>query len=132
MARSETAAWHVVAVKVGQIFDLLPSTRRPTLSARNAEAIAVRLTELSQIARDMQAQLARGVHANPPLIIYGNPPKGAELMSRRVYAIEYQHAGDRQDYRHDCARGVSMFAQGDGTIILQRPDRRPLSQEFDV
>jgi hypothetical protein len=87
-------------------------------------------SRLDNLARKMIAQLGSGIHTNPPLIIYGNPPKDGELMSRRVYAVEYRHAGDGEDYRHDCAAGVSMYALGNA-IVLQRPDRKPLSREFD-
>lgn len=131
MAHSETAAWHVVAVKVRQMLDLLVNSGG-LLSFQSVKAITARLLELDKIAADMEAQLARGLHANPALIVYGNPPKGGELMSRRVYAVEYQHSKDGEDYRHDCSRGVNMWALGDGAILLQRPDRKPLSREFDV
>jgi len=129
---SERAAWEFVLAHARTI-------AREGLTALRRD----RSSDLARISRDhaemivgaaegMIAQLGRGIHANPPLVIYGNPPRGAELMSRRVYAIEYKHTGDGQDYRHDCAAGVSMFAQGDGTIILQRPDGRPLSKELEV
>jgi len=80
----------------------------------------------------LRGQVARGLHTNPPLVIYANPPRGGELMSRRVYAVEYKHADDGEDYRHDCSRGVAMFAVPGGGILLQRPDRKPLSKDFEV
>lgn len=84
---------------------------------------------LTLLADAMLAQLADGLHANPAMVIYGlNPP---EVMSRRVYAIEYRHTKDGKDYRHDFDRGVSMSrVDGARGIMLRRPDGKPLAKEF--
>jgi len=93
---------------------------------------AALLSELMGTARSLLGQVAKGVHTNPGLVVYGlaNPPKGGALMSKRVYAVEYKHADDGGDYRHDCQAGVSMWALGDGAILLRRPDGKSLSRDF--
>jgi hypothetical protein len=123
--RSERVAWQQVREGVKRILQLTVKEADRFAAVRDVA------WQLDSLAADMLDQVRRGVHANPPLVIYGNPPKGGELMSRRVYAVEYKHAGDGEDYRHDCGAGVNMYAVGKG-ILLQRPDGKPLSREFDV
>lgn len=120
MAVSEREAWRIV--------------QRDARALAQSTNMPARARRLEKLAATMLAQLDRGVHANPPIVTYFNPPRGGELMSRRVYAVEYKHAGDGQDYRHDFKGGVEMYAArgGPGSILLWRPDGKPLSREFDV
>jgi len=127
--RSERAAWSEVRDLVKRILQLTRDAAPHSSSVTKAREAAF---ELSNLAGSMLDQLGRGIHANPPIVIYGNPPKGGELMSRGKYGVEYKHADDGEDYRHDCSAGVSMYAVPGGGILLQRPDRRPLSREFEV
>lgn len=53
----------------------------------------------------------------PPKPPRENPRRA--LLGRRLYALEYQHAEDGERYRHDFGRGVEMFAQSDGTVLLR-------------
>lgn len=133
MAESEGISWRAVEIMADAILGALDDRhagRIPWGTAGND--IEFRAYRIREIARALRGQVTRGLHTNPALVVYGNPPRGGELMSRRVYAVEYQHAADKQDYRHDCARGVSLYALGDGTLLLQRPDRKSLSRAFDV
>lgn len=57
------------------------------------------------------------------------PVQDAELMSERVYALEYQHEEDGENYRHDFGPGVEMWALDDGTVLLRHP-RKLLWGEF--
>ena len=41
-------------------------------------------------------------------------------MGTKVYAIEYRHAEDGQDYRHDFGTAVRMVALDNGDILLRR------------
>lgn len=61
----------------------------------------------------------------PQIAVVGNPPpvKGAELVSGRVYALEYEHSDDGHDYRHDFGPGVEMWALPDGTVLLRHPEK---------
>lgn len=57
----------------------------------------------------------------PPKPPKGNPARSLMrwLMGARVLSIEYVHADDGERYRHDFGRGVEMFAQSDGTVLLR-------------
>ena len=120
---SEREAWSDVHRLAQRIIDDVGVVSRPEVIKDMARRIR-RNAELALI------QLDAGLHRNPALVVYGNPPRGGECMSRRVYAVEYKHAADGEDYRHDCSAGVSMYGLSDGGILLQRPDRKPLSKEF--
>lgn len=54
---------------------------------------------------------------NPGLAIYSNP---GGVMGTKVYAIEYRHAEDGKDYRHDFDTAVRMIALENGDILLKR------------
>lgn len=73
----------------------------------------------------------RRPRANPLMAIVGNPPRGRTSdWSNRVYAIQYRHASDGEDYDHDFAPGVCLRANTDGSVTLYRRDGRPVWQEF--
>lgn len=65
---------------------------------------------------------------NPGLAIYGNPP--GEVMGTFVYAIEYRHAEDDADYRHDFTGPVEMIAMNNGDILLRRTKGSGFSQSL--
>lgn len=123
---SETRAWQMVQQEA--------ENARYALSIKYLGGADTALDKLIRLAGNMLEQLQRSVHANPPLIVWGNPPDSAEshLMSKRVYAIEYRHVDDDEDYRHPFAAGVSMFAHGKHgqQVTLYRPDGKPLSRDF--
>lgn len=140
--QSEAGAWRSVLANTAE---LLRSLQEGLIGATAADVVTfkrhlrVEVRHIEGVARQMLQQVERGIHANPAVVVYGNPrgwkrvkgPTGR--MSRRVYAIEYKHTKDGADYRHDFSPGVDMyFAGGDGSILLSRPDGRPLSAEFDV
>lgn len=56
-----------------------------------------------------------------------NPP---EEMSGEVAAVEYRHADDGRDYRHDFGPGVTMDAEPDGSIRLTDARGRGLHRDF--
>lgn len=58
-----------------------------------------------------------------------NPPNNLH-MSDRVYAIQYRHVEDGQDYEHRFGPGVRMDAEPSGGIRLTHTKGRPLSEEF--
>lgn len=122
-ARSERAAWK-------EVHDISIDIRRiATGPARLIDAgkIAHYARELQALADRMTDQLADGIHANPPLTVFSlaNPPRrGGQLMSRRLYTIEYKHAGNGKDYYHDFKPGTQMIAEPDGSIVIRRPGSR--------
>lgn len=72
----------------------------------------------------MTAQLRDVGHVNPPLTVFSlvNPPtRGAQLMSDRLYTIEYKHKGNGKNYFHDFKKGTLMHALPDGSIRISRP-----------
>jgi hypothetical protein len=87
-------------------------------------------SQLRAIAVPMLAQLKKGLHRNPPLVVYLNPPKGAKLLGRRVYGLEYQHATDGKDYRHDFGPKVRMYELPSGAVLLAHVDGNALVGEY--
>ena len=99
-------------------------------------AIAIgRLEGVEQILVALGSQVAAGVHTNPPLVIYGNPPLRARAkdmakfrsgmaelggagrfhfvgqIGRDVHEIRYTHVDDGQDYKHGfTGDDAEMFA----------------------
>ena len=104
------------------------------LALRHPARAKEALLTIDGIAGPMLQQVEAGVHRNPPLVVMGfNPPKGKKLgvLSHRVYALEYRHIGDGQDYRHDFAAGVDLVVTSGGDVIhLYRPDGKPLARDF--
>ncbi len=93
---------------------------------------ATLLAELQGVARSLLGQVAKGVHTNPGLVVYGVAnPRGRQRMSRRTYALEYQHSKDRAAYRHDFKPGVEMWSLKDGDILLTHSGGLNLWQEFE-
>lgn len=113
---SERIAWEHVHNKARQVLD--------TLNPRSVEGRAVQ--SILGTADVMLGQLAKGIHANPPLTVFSlaNPPHGRgapQLMSRHLYTIEYRHAKNGKDYYHDFKPGTQMLAQSDGSVLIRRP-----------
>lgn len=65
---------------------------------------------------------------NPGLVVLGNPPEGAQLMSRRVLQVEYRHVNDPEGPDvvrfHPFGPGVQMFALPDGSVLLKHRNPR--------
>lgn len=84
-------------------------------------------------------KVVRRMKGNPTLAILNPGGRAARypggdpklLQSDRVYEIRYRHADDKQDYKHEFAPGVVMYALESGAILLQRLDGQPLWKDFD-
>jgi len=129
--RSEEEAWK----HVRDIARRIPGHTRRASGLGGMPAIDTLADELLDLASDMLAQLKIGIHENPPLVVMGfnPPPKGATtgVVSHRVYAIEYKHLEDNNDYRHDFAAGVNLFVDRKHLqVTLYRPDGKPLAKDF--
>lgn len=74
----------------------------------------------------------KGMDENPPLVTFGNPPKGAQCMSKNVVEIRYQHEDDKKYYRHSFrSRQVKLYAKpGSKTVWLVRVDGKPIVSEY--
>jgi hypothetical protein len=131
---SEAAAWEAM-------LGFLDQLDQPGL--RGQQRLA--LDRARGVAVDMLAQVRRGVHANPPVIIWPNPGASDviqfnQVLSERAYAMSYRHIDDRKDYEHDFAAGVRVISvlRGDRAtvrhqhrdILLTRPDGQDLWAYF--
>ncbi len=138
--RSEREAWEDVAEAANQarinVTDWTPARMRSTME------------NIMALAQAMKKQVDSGVHTNPvtrdlrpnpTLAIWGNPPGSVRVsfhrkMSGNVFAIEYNHAKDHKDYRHDFDPGADMVAAvtGDGqrVILIMARDGRELWEDF--
>lgn len=67
---------------------------------------------------------------NPDLLVLTNPPPRGELMGKRVYKIEYQHAKDGKNYFHDFGSDVRMEALPDGSVRIYSTKGRPVWGEY--
>lgn len=70
------------------------------------------------------------VRENPSLVTFANPRRVVALLSKRAYALQYQHAEDKQWYQHKFARGVCVELLSDGSVRLYRMDGKPIWGDF--
>jgi hypothetical protein len=123
---SESTAWREVQHRLAALSRLL------AFAIHHNDEAEAHIEKLIALADTMRSQLAHGQHTNPPLVMYGlNPPTAAQVVSHRVYAIEYKHDTDGKNYRHEFTPGVTLctdarFLQ----LTLNRPDRKPLAKVF--
>lgn len=139
-AHSESFAWKEVA-------RLARKVRAGDHPIATSEAII-------RVADAMLAQVGRGVHANPPLLVFANPGKGmrGEIMSSSVLAIMYVHEDDDEPYVHGFANAeltlktapngtvtitgladrtdVEMLALDDGSVLIRGTHGQRLWDEF--
>lgn len=71
----------------------------------------------------------------PAVWIFANPgrgkrTRGSKLLSSNALAVEYVHTDNRQNYRHDFHRGVTIEALPDGSVRMFRPDGKPIIKDF--
>lgn len=59
-----------------------------------------------------------------------NPPTGGRIFSHEVHSIAYVHDDDGEPYEHKFAKGVTMAAASDGSIVLYRPDGRTVWEDI--
>ena len=105
---------------------------------------------IEEEARALQAQVHRGVHVNPPLVVFGNPPlrvrwqgtselrlKLTGLIGDQVDQIKYRHAEDGKPYVHDFERnGTGMWAalvegwKPEYRVVVLLNHRYPLWKDF--
>ena len=105
--------------------------------------------EIRNLARELAMQVAEGVHTNPPLVIYGNPPmrtkraprgvggfaevEMVETMSEDVHEIRYTHVQDGKDYVHKFDPGAMMTAgmiARRKVVVIGRLDNKPVWKDF--
>lgn len=109
------------------------------------------INEADRLAATLESQAHRGIHTNPPLVIYGNPPmmplrrpglpKGTQSyryygqMSRNVHDVRYTHIVDGKDYKHPFGGDVEMYAIiADGKykdVLLTGGSGQPLWKDFE-
>ena len=109
---SERQAWKAVQEMARRIARGLKG--RAGLEELEADAII-----MGNLAEYMLDQVARGVHKNPLLAVFGNPPKGAVTGSDDIQAILYRHKEDGRDYVHPFGQGVKVQLKRDGSTVIR-------------
>lgn len=77
---------------------------------------------IRRVARGMDAQLGKGIHANPALLVFGNPGKRgkSQRMSSNVLAVLYVHDDDGEHYAHGFANAeLDLDTARDGTVQIR-------------
>jgi len=119
---------------------------------RRGMAISNLAREADGFVQTLLSQASRGIHRNPPLVIFGNPPlhvgrrvhsAGAGRidilgeMSHDVHELRYTHLDDGKSYKHVFESGdVGMYAVTTGNgrrldILLTGGSGQPLWKDFD-
>lgn len=107
--------------------------------------------EIRTIIRQVKNVLEQthdGLHTNPGLVMYGNPPIRAVglgdkvnisiqlkgLIGTNVHQLKYEHVDDRKAYVHDFEeQGTQLWAaryKGSAVLFLLSVDGFPLWQDF--
>jgi hypothetical protein len=98
------------------------------------------LDRLDELAHTMQRQLGEGIHQNPLLAIWPNPPGSIRIsfdgrLSTRVYLVQYKHSEDGQDYEHAFAPGIAMLRVilngGAHAILMVSEKGEDIWQDFE-
>lgn len=111
-----------------------------------AAVVAGETATAVRLLKRLRDQSASGMHRNPPLIVFGNPPlkvgahpvrfEGGKVvgqLSAEAHAILYRHIEDGKPYRHDFETPVDIFAierAGHRDILLTSPDGEPIWGDF--
>lgn len=108
-----------------------PAPERPVAALREKyndavrEGIPVRLSHAH--TREL-LKLLEGWRENPHIVVLGNPPADAELLSDDVRAIEYMHVDypeETRAFRHDFeSNGTELWVLDDGRLLVSHPDKR--------
>lgn len=116
---SESFAWREVA--------------RLARKARSGDHPIATTEAIIRIADAMLHQVQQGIHANPALVVFGNPGRGKRRVSGKkfsgnVLAVIYVHDEDGERYIHgfDDAR-LDLKTMRDGTVQISG-----LADESDV
>lgn len=102
--------------------------------------------ELHEVVAELdalRAQAGAGYHRNPLMQVISNPSShrygalsGMRLVgeiSRKVHAVQYTHAEDRQPYEHKFEHPTSLLAverSGKHDVLITSPDGRSIWQDF--
>lgn len=128
MAHSESKAWLTVVKLAKSIARSENATQRSLLA-----------TDIERIADRMLDQLQNGMHENPGLVVWGNPPEKFAgridaLQTRRLYEVRYKHAEDGKDYRHEFKAAAQLFTvkldDGMRALLVVSKDGKPLWDDF--
>ena len=73
----------------------------------------------------------RRTRKNPSLVTFANPrARVTAQLSKRVYAVQYRHVEDGQDYEHTFKTGVCMELLSDGSVRIYSRSGKPLWGDF--
>lgn len=95
---------------------------------RHHAAAGERVDQALTLLGELLDQVEAGIHTNPALVIYGNPP--GRHIGREVYGVEYRHAKDGKDYRHDFEGGAELWGLEDGSLLIRSRKGRRHWEDF--
>lgn len=101
-----------------------------TLLVRTDAPLAV-VRKIAKKARlTLRNDPRKDMNENPSLVTFANPRQVVSVLSKRAYALQYQHASDRKWYEHKFKRGVCIELLSDGSVRLYRMDGQSLWGDF--
>lgn len=107
---SEQVAWETIAAYAANAIRQHRQGKSPPVALfYNMETVAERMLD----------QLERGIHANPTLAIFGNPPRGkVKKQLGRVVEVRYKRDDDGKLYFHKYTSRPRLCALSDGSIWI--------------
>lgn len=141
--RSERTEWMKVRNHARRILERVDRERQKYDPGGDVQYAAA---QIMAIADAMLEQVERGVHHNPPLVVFGNPPHGrgttqhnlrvglVDVMSHDIHSVAYTHVEDGKDYKHDFEHPTDLIAaeQSDGrrVLVIRSPSGRDVWDIF--
>lgn len=122
---------------------ILASAKRILRASPENSLLTELALDIEVNAHALLSQVSEGVHRNPPLVIFGNPPRQGREFGTDVLALLYRHKKDGEFYCHGFGNadiqlegtpfegvtihrlkertGVKLIAMPDGTVVLSKP-----------
>ena len=137
-AESERSMWRGVQSAARTIQKLLDKP------SRNAHVIRYEASAIERWASEMLAQLDRGIHRNPPLVLFTNPPRTVGrpqrvqvmgCLSHDIHSVAYTHCEDGQSYKHDFEQPTDLLAaeteDGKRVLVIRNPHGLAVWGDYD-
>lgn len=144
MERSEYTAWHTVANLTRRLSAMLRDVVNGEADPLRIENARDAVANLNTLAYDMLAQLDRGIHRNPPLVLFTNPPRTVGrpqrvqvmgCLSHDIHSVAYTHCEDGQSYKHDFEQPTDLLAaeteDGKRVLVIRNPHGLAVWGDYD-